>query len=203
MTAKLCDVDSDKGDTLFNARLGRRAVLAFPITTYLIDHENAVASTGCVVVLGATGETGQKCVEALVQRGRKVRAVIRSSTSSKGNSLVIPQGGEGLVEVVTGDVTKREDLESALKGAEGVIFAASASKKGGDPQKVDYQALVDTAEICIRNGVGRLVVVSSGGVSKPDSSIYRILNLFGEIMRYKFKATSSLPSRPHRRTLGV
>jgi hypothetical protein len=187
-----------RSSKVFDVRSDRRALLAVPLLTLLDTTKQVYAAPpGCVVVLGATGETGQKCVEALVQRGKKVRAVIRSATSSKGKSLNLPQDGADLVEVVIGDVTKRQDLESVIKGAEAVIFAASASSKGGDPQKVDYQALVDTAEICIQQNVGRLVIVSSGGVSKPDSSIYQLLNLFGQIMFYKFKVRAgAAPPRP-------
>ena len=175
---------------LVDIRFDRRALLAMPLAGVLANKQAAFADTGHVVVLGATGATGQKCVEALVQRNKKVRAVVRSTTNSKGKILSVPENGADLVEVVIGDVTKREDLEAVLKGAAGVIFAASASKKGGSPQKVDYQGLVDTAQICIKLNVPRLVVVSSGGVSKPDSAVYRLLNLFGEIMFYKFKVTS-------------
>ncbi len=187
-----------RSSQVFDVRSDRRALLAVPFMT-LLDTTKPVyaAAPGCVVVLGATGETGQKCVDALVQRGKKVRAVVRSATSSKGKRITIPQDGEDLVEVVIGDVTRRQDLESVIKGAEAVIFAASASSKGGDPEKVDYQGLVDTAEICIQQNVKRLVIVSSGGVSKPDSSIYQLLNLFGKIMFYKFKVNAcAAPPRP-------
>lgn len=37
-----------------------------------------------------------------------------------------------------GDVTKPDSLKSAVAGASGVIFAASASKNGGDAAHVDY-----------------------------------------------------------------
>lgn len=63
-------------------------------------------------------------------------------------------------------------------------------QKGGDAKAVDYKAVVDTAQACIALGVPRLVIVSSGGVSKPDSSIYLLLNLFGQIMENKFKGRS-------------
>jgi hypothetical protein len=200
MSAESSDQFRTQTGNILDVRIGRRAALALPLAGILVKEEPAAAATGYVVVLGATGATGQECVNALVQRNMKVRAVVRSTTNSKGKIFSVPEKGADLVEVVIGDVSKREDLESVIKGASGVIFAASASKKGGNPQKVDYQGLVDTAQICIKQNVPRLVVVSSGGVSKPDSSIYRLLNLFGEIMFYKFKVISpstrafSLPS---------
>lgn len=63
-------------------------------------------------------------------------------------------------------------------------------QKGGDAKAIDYKAVVDTAQACIALGIPRLVIVSSGGVSKPDSSIYLLLNLFGQIMENKFQGRS-------------
>lgn len=37
------------------------------------------------------------------------------------------------------------------------------------------------AKACLEAKVPRLVVVSSGGVATPESSIYKFLNLFGEV----------------------
>ena len=41
--------------------------------------------------------------------------------------------------------------------------------------------VVNVAKACLEAKVPRLVVVSSGGVATPDSSIYKFLNLFGEV----------------------
>ena len=63
-----------------------------------------------------------------------------------------------------------------------VIFAASASrqadaKKSSNAKAVDNIGLVNCAKLCIEKSVPRLVVVSSGGVSKPSSAVYIFLNL--------------------------
>lgn len=44
-------------------------------------------------------------------------------------------------------------MMETIAGSSAVIFAASASKKGGDPQAVDYQGLVNVANACIENKV--------------------------------------------------
>ena len=44
----------------------------------------------------------------------------------------------------------------------------------------------------IANKVERLVVVSSGGVSRPDSAVYKFLNLFGKIMYWKIKGEDEM-----------
>lgn len=44
-----------------------------------------------------------------------------------------------------------------------------------------WTGVVNVARACLEAKVPRLVVVSSGGVASPDSSIYKFLNLFGEV----------------------
>jgi uncharacterized protein YbjT (DUF2867 family) len=64
-----------------------------------------------------------------------------------------------VVSFGTGDVTKYESIKNAIKGASGVIFAASASgkKKGGDPAHVDYLGVYNTAKACLECRVPKLV----------------------------------------------
>ena len=88
-----------------------------------------------------------------------------------------------LVTVAKGDVTSLASLEGLITENTGaVIFAASASrqadaKKTSNARAVDNIGLVNCAKLCIEKGVPRLVVVSSGGVSKPSSAVYIFLNL--------------------------
>ena len=42
------------------------------------------------------------------------------------------------------------------------------------------------------NQVPRLVIVSSGGVSKPDSPVYKFLNIFGGIVEEKLKGEDTV-----------
>ena len=46
--------------------------------------------------------------------------------------------------------------------------------------------VINVAKACLEAKVPRLVVVSSGGVASPDSSIYKFLNLFGEVRVRRF-----------------
>lgn len=48
-------------------------------------------------------------------------------------------------------------------------------------QRTHVAGVVNVAKACLEAKVPRLVVVSSGGVATPDSSIYKFLNLFGEV----------------------
>ena len=82
-----------------------------------------------------------------------------------------------------GDVTDAASLADLITDQTGaVIFAASASrqadaKKTSNAKAVDNVGLVNCAKLCIEKSVPRLVVVSSGGVSKPSSAVYIFLNL--------------------------
>ena len=145
-------------------------------------------------VIGANGKTGTKCVQDILSRGMPVRASSRGgvyyeaesdSSDNKKNPLLLP---------TVCDVTIPSTVDAAVKGTRAVIFAASASKQGGTPSEVDNIGLKNVATACIANGIPHLVIVSSGGVSKPDSPIYKFLNVFGKIMEEKIKGEDTVRS---------
>lgn len=114
-------------------------------------------------------------------------------------------------------MTKPETLPGAIKGASAVVFASSASRKGGNAEAVDYKGVENIARCvvfgvfvgigvvgevmvmgcvyvalpiisfiqiqtlsppphsaCIDEKIPRLLVVSSGAVSRPDSLGYKV-----------------------------
>lgn len=75
-----------------------------------------------IVVIGAGGGTGQKCVEKLLEQGKSVKAVVRD-TAKYGE---LWSQNEKL-QLQSGDVTKPQTLESGLEGVKSIIFAVSAS----------------------------------------------------------------------------
>jgi nucleoside-diphosphate-sugar epimerase len=70
-----------------------------------------------VLVTGATGAIGPRVVQALVQAGYRVRTF----------SLDVPAPGAfpDEVDVLTGDVTNREALQSAVQGVDNIIHLAA------------------------------------------------------------------------------
>ncbi|CAK0911986.1 unnamed protein product [Prorocentrum cordatum] len=161
----------------------REAGIAAAVASWLWPAGGAVAALGGpIVVLGAGGRTGRQCVLAALRRGERVVATTRSGTLPE--DLAASCAG-GMCEARAVDVTKPETVAPSVAGARGVIFAASQSKGGGTAKAVDNDGLVSVARACIAERVKRLVVVSSGAVSRPDSAVYQFLNLFGGIMAEK------------------
>ena len=122
-----------------------------------------------------SSKQSRRCVKYLQKKGRPCVAATRTGDFFGDASK--------LVTVAKGDVTDAASLEPLITEQTGaVIFAASASrqadaKKTSNAKAVDNIGLVNCAKLCIEKGVPRLVVVSSGGVSKPSSAVYIFLNL--------------------------
>ena len=122
-----------------------------------------------------SSKQSRRCVKYLQKKGRPCVAATRTGEFVGDASK--------LVTVAKGDVTDAASLEPLITENTGaVIFAASASrqadaKKTSNAKAVDNVGLVNCAKLCIEKSVPRLVVVSSGGVSKPSSAVYIFLNL--------------------------
>lgn len=109
-----------------------------------------------VLVTGASGHIGANLVRALLQRGERVRVLVRSSTRAI----------EGLdVERVTGDVRDPDAARRAIAGAEDVIHLAAQISISGDAQGLVRSINVDgvrtIAEAARAAGVRRLIHCSS------------------------------------------
>ena len=141
------------------------------------------------MVFGANGKTGRRCVARAAAAGARVVACTRA-----GDFNAAGLENASLVEARAGDIAKASDeaLRSILRGRDAAIFAASASPGGGSPQEVDKAGLVKVAAACVAEKVKRLVIVSSGSVSKPLSPVYVFLNFFGGVMRAKIEGEDAV-----------
>jgi uncharacterized protein YbjT (DUF2867 family) len=137
---------------------------------------------------------GKLCTKILSQNGYYVRCVTRSGRT------VLDKDDTGRVSYAAGDVTSAESVLATIRGASGVIFAASASgkKKGGDPAHVDYLGVYNTARACLASDVPKLVVISAGTATRPDSIGFKATNfavkfVYGEkIMDYKIAGEAAM-----------
>merc|ERR1712100_888339 len=139
---------------------------------------------GTVVVIGANGKTGKRCVKYAAENGWDVIAATRNGSF---DDTDIKEEARERVSVKQCSVTSSAaEIQNVLTDADSVIFAASSSKDGGTPQEIDRDGCIKVARACLSSkSVKRYVVVTSGAVSKPYSKVYLFLNLFGGIMRAK------------------
>ena len=77
-------------------------------------------------VAGATGETGRRIVQQLVDRDIPVRAFVRDIQAAQ---TMLPTG----IELVTGDLMNVESLKMAI-GDSTVLFSATGARPSFDPQ---------------------------------------------------------------------
>ena len=104
-------------------------------------------------VTGATGFIGQHLVAELVERGERVRALVRGEGPAPGGA-----------EPVRGDLRQVEALAPALAGCRAVIHAAALLDPITDAaaaERVNVQATVALARAAQRAGVGCFVHLSS------------------------------------------
>lgn len=110
-----------------------------------------------LVVFGGTGFIGSHLIGRLTAAGRAVRVV------SRGAEAGMPPFDSPLVEIMRGDVSKREDVERAMEGAKQVVNLAHGG--GGANWDEIKRSMVDSAvrvaECAAAAGVQRLVHVGS------------------------------------------
>lgn len=111
-------------------------------------------------IAGVTGHTGAATADALLARGRKVRAVVRSTEKGE------PWRRKGC-EVAVADLGDPAALSKALEGAEGA-FLLSPPNFAAKDFVADRKALLDRVADAVRRAKLRnLVYLSSVGAQHP------------------------------------
>jgi uncharacterized protein YbjT (DUF2867 family) len=110
---------------------------------------------GPILVTGATGNTGRAIVDALVERGTPVRAMVRAEADRSR----LPAG----VEVVVADFDETAAIAAALDGAERAYLVTPSSERAEEQQK-------RFADLAAKAGTRHLVVLSQLG-SQEDSPV--------------------------------
>jgi uncharacterized protein YbjT (DUF2867 family) len=134
-------------------------------------------------VAGATGQTGCRIVQELVQRGIPVRALVRNL--EKAQQILPPE-----VETVTGDVLNSSSLQAAI-GDSTVVLCATGATPSFDPTlpyRVDYEGTKNLVNVAFANNIEQFVLVSSLCVSQ----LFHPLNLFWLILVWKKQAEEYL-----------
>lgn len=136
-----------------------------------------------VLVVGATGKTGQWVTTQLGAGDMSVRAMVRDRAKA---------GFSDAVEVVVGDVLKPDTLNAAMAGCDAVICATGAAPSFDvtGPYQVDFAGTKNLVDVAKAVGVKRFVIVSSLCVSK----FFHPLNLFWLVLYWKKRAEEYIVS---------
>ena len=113
-----------------------------------------------ILITGATGFLGKHLVEQLKPEAdsTRLRVLCRALSPWEQNSAL---------EVVHGDIVKREDVEHAAEGVSEIYHLAGVVSRKPQDQELLYQTHIEgTRNICeaaLKHGVEKVVVVSSSG----------------------------------------
>jgi uncharacterized protein YbjT (DUF2867 family) len=129
-----------------------------------------------VLVAGATGGTGRRVVQELVQRGIDTRVLVRSREKAQ---ELLPAN----VEIVVGDVLQPASIQAAIAHCTVVICATGATPSFDftAPYRVDFEGTKNLVDIAKQHGIEQFVLVSSLCVSR----LFHPLNLFWLILLWK------------------
>ncbi len=135
------------------------------------------------LVAGATGQTGRRIVEQLLERDIQVRALVRDRSKAV---TELPEG----VEIAVGDVLEPSTLRAALADCQALVSATGAAPSFDPtgPYKVDYEGNKNLVDAAKQAGVEQMVMVSSLCVSK----LFHPLNLFWGVLYWKQQAEDYL-----------
>ncbi len=122
------------------------------------------------LILGATGNTGRRLVEQLLDQQQNVKAVVRSKERFH---EIIPESNN--LHVIEGAVLdlKDEDFQDAVKGCDAVVscLGHNMTFKGmyGQPRKLCTDAIKRVCEV-IQAGENptKVVLMGSNGVANPN-----------------------------------
>ena len=131
-----------------------------------------------IMVLGATGNTGLQFVNMALERGHKVTAIIRSSSSlDKQNRL----------NIIEGDVLNPIVLNQSFRGMDVIVSCLGIRKENPSDPWSPLLSPEDFVTCCMKgiiksmklNGVKRLVAISSAGVGDSwelvDSELRQVI----------------------------
>jgi len=117
-----------------------------------------MSSQKLVLVTGATGSQGGSVVQALLERGHKVRGMTRNANSQAAEKLRL-RG----VEVVAGDFIDQDSLVRAASGVDTIFTMTTPFEEGVEAETAQGIAITNAAK---EAGVGHLIYSSVANADK-------------------------------------
>jgi uncharacterized protein YbjT (DUF2867 family) len=133
---------------------------------------------GTILVTGATGFVGGNLVPRLLERGYRVRCLVRDAEKLKIKSWY------SLVEVVTGDISTCETLVQSLEGISAAYYLVHNMSYGKHYIEEEAAAAQNFADAADQAGVQHIIYL--GGLADPNGHIGRHMRSrlqTGEILR--------------------
>ena len=122
-----------------------------------------------VFVTGSTGFVGNHVVQALLDRGHQVRALVRQRSEFK---LKRPED----VEIIYGSVTSTADLVQAMQGCDAVIHLVGIIRalpsKGVTFERLHTEATANVIAAAKETGVSKMVHMSALGARENGPTPY-------------------------------
>ncbi len=120
-----------------------------------------------VLVTGSTGYIGGRLVPALLERGLRVRALVRSEKKARTRSWASHPG----LELVGGNVLDKDSLTAACRGCEAVYYLVHSMLPGTrDYRSSDLEAAQIMRDAAAAAGVQRIIYLGGLGEDRPDLS---------------------------------
>jgi uncharacterized protein YbjT (DUF2867 family) len=119
-----------------------------------------------VVIAGGHGKIGRRLARLLVERGDRVRGLIRNPDHA--DDLRADGSDPVVCDLEQAGV---DEVAAAIEGADAVVFAAGAGPGSGAERKLtmDRDGAVKLLEAASSAGVPRYVIVSSVGAEDPPA----------------------------------
>jgi len=170
-----------------STRTAAIALLAFfqkPSSAYAIDELEIGSPSRPVAIIGGGGRTGMAVAETLASdQGARLHSVIMTRSGKDPFQIVkLPPTTKERLSLFQRpvDVRDAEGVLAAMKESNPsvVVYAASASKQGGNTFDVDDGGVENVARACKVVGA-KLVLISALAVDRPNSKSYKITNTIG------------------------
>jgi nucleoside-diphosphate-sugar epimerase len=140
-----------------------------------------------VAIAGGHGQVARRLARLLVQRGDRVRGLIRNPEHA--DDLRADGSEPVLLDL---EAARPEQVAEAIAGADAVVFAAGAGPGSGAERKftMDRDGAIKLLEAARAAGVGRYLIVSSvGAESAPPEGEG---DVFGAYLRAKADADAAV-----------
>jgi len=125
-----------------------------------------------ILVAGATGAVGSEIVRRLLGRGKKVRALVRTSSDPQKVDSLEKAGAE----IARGDLKDAASLERACHGVSAVISTVSmigTGKEGDSFEATDSQGTRNLIDAARAAGAERFLFISFDLSGMPDAPIVK------------------------------